>query len=226
MAGQALPRIAHERSEVEKGRWRQTGAVNVQSDDAAPSVLLIHGGLAEDIGAERFWVRPGIAAALEAIGWAVVAPDRNTTPSSWRAAAAEMAEFIEERSTVVAGSNGVSVALQMALDRPELVSRLVLLWPATAGDDVVDQAVPARASHLLAGDTVRGITDAQLRDVQVPVAVMASEPENRVHSHQTVERLVDSITGAIRINEEFPESPRPDFIGRLDAFVAVLAKHL
>jgi hypothetical protein len=67
---------------------------------------------------------------------------------------------------------------------------------------------------------VRGITDTQLRDVQVPVAVMASEPENRVHSHQTVERLLESITGAIRINEEFPES-RPDFIGRLDAFVAV-----
>jgi hypothetical protein len=218
--------MAHKRTSVAKGHRRQTGAVNLQPDDAARSVLLIHGGLAEDIGAERFWVRPGIAAALEALGWAVVAPNRNTTPSSWNAAAAEMAEFIEEPSIVVAGSNGVSVALRIAIDRPRLVSRLVLLWPATAGDSVVDQEVPPIAAHLLAGDTVRGITDAELGDLRVPVAVMASESANRIHQHRTVERLVELIPGAIRIDESFPESPRTDFIGRLDAFVAVLVKHL
>jgi hypothetical protein len=37
---------------------------------------------------------------------------------------------------------------------------------------------------------------------------------------------MELIPGAIRIGEPFPESPRPDFIGRLDAFVAVLVKHL
>ena len=32
------------------------------------TVVLVHGGLWEDMDAERFWVRPGIVAALEARG--------------------------------------------------------------------------------------------------------------------------------------------------------------
>ncbi len=200
--------------------------MSVPIDTANRQLLLIHGGLAEDIGADQFWVRPGIVAALEAHGWKVVAPDRNTTPTSWSSAAAEMAELVAEASTVVAGSNGVSVALRLAIDRPELVSRLVLLWPATAGDDAVDRMVPSSAGHLLAGETVRGVSDAELGCIEVPVALMATDVTNPFHRYRTVDRLMGLIALAVCLDERFPESPRPEFAGRLDAFMAVLAHHL
>ena len=51
--------------------------MNVPRDTARRRVLLIHGGIAEDVGADQFWVSPGIVAALKALDWMVVAPDRN-----------------------------------------------------------------------------------------------------------------------------------------------------
>ena len=196
------------------------------SEDRHLTVLLIHGGLGEDIGADRFWVQPGIVGALESIGANVIAPDRNTTPSTWTEAADEMAAFLREPVVVVAGSNGASVGLRLAIDRPELVSKLVLLWPATAGDRVVDDALPSTVAHLLAGDTVRGVTDDELQSIRIPVAVMATEPENKVHQYRTVDRLVELIPGAIRITERFPESPRPDYAPRHDHFITVLRSHV
>lgn len=192
----------------------------------ATTVLLIHGGLAEDMDADRFWVRPGIVDALESAGVQVYAPDRNTTPDTWTGAADEMAADLDAPAIVVAGSNGVSAALRLAIDHPALVSRLVLLWPATAGDQTVDAAVPSSARHLLVGGTVRGTTDAELRSINVPVAVMASDPPNRAHQHRTVDRLVDLIPGAVRITERFPESPHPEFAAVLEEFTEVLRAHL
>ncbi len=114
----------------------------------------------------------------------------------------------------------------MAIDKPALISRLVLLWPATAGEYLVDQMVPSTAAHLLAGDTVRGVSDVELGDIMVPVAVMATDVPNLFHQYRTVDRLVNLIPFAVRLDEAFPESPRPDFIGRLDDFMAVLINHL
>ncbi len=114
-----------------------------------PSVLLIHGGLGEDMDAERFWIRPGIVAGLRAAGLAVAAPDRDTCPPSWSAAADAMAGELTAPTSVVAGSNGVSVAVRLALRHRRLVDRLVLLWPATCGDPAVDAAAPADVAHLL-----------------------------------------------------------------------------
>ncbi len=180
------------------------------SEDRPLTALLIHGGLGEDIGADRFWIQPGIVGALELVGANVIAPDRNTTPPTWTEAANEMAAFVREPVVVVAGSNGASVALRLAIDRPELVSKLVLLWPAAAGDRHVDDALLSTVAHLLAGDTVRGVTDDELQSICVPVAVMATDPENQLHRYRTVDRLAELIPGAIRITERFPESPRPD----------------
>lgn len=39
-------------------------------------LVLLHGGLWEDMDAARFWVRPGVVAGLAAAGVAVVVPDR------------------------------------------------------------------------------------------------------------------------------------------------------
>jgi pimeloyl-ACP methyl ester carboxylesterase len=205
---------------------RVEGHARDQSGDPPLTVLLIHGGLGEDIGADRFWVQPGIVGALESIGANVIAPDRNTTPSTWSEAADEMAAFLSEPVVVIAGSNGASVGLRLAIDRPELVSKLVLLWPATAGDQRVDDALHPTVAHLLAGDTVRGVTDDELHSILVPVAVMATDPENQVHQYRTVDRLVGLIPGAVQITERFPESPRPDYAPRHDDFITVLRSHV
>ena len=178
------------------------------------------------MNANRFWTTPGVLPALVDLGWHVTAPDRNTTPDSWARAAQEMARLLTERSTVVAASNGVSVGLRLAVDYPNLVHRLVLLWPATASDPVVDQRIPSSAAHLLAGETVRGLSDHELSALSIPVAVMASRPENPIHQHRTVDRLADTIPDATVIERAFPEAPHPDFAGSLGRFIATLVEHL
>lgn len=188
--------------------------------------MLIHGGLGEDMDADRFWFRPGVVSGLRAAGLLVLAPDRDTTPSSWGAAADAIAIGLRVSTSVVAGSNGVSVAVRLALQHRPMVDRLLLLWPATCGDLEVDAAVPAAASHLLAGDTLRGVTDDELVGLDVPVAVMVSDPANRVHAQQTVDRLLELIPQATRIRAGFPESPRPDFDGVCGAFITTVVPYL
>jgi pimeloyl-ACP methyl ester carboxylesterase len=148
----------------------------------SPPVLLVHVGLGDEMNAERFWCRPGILAGLRAAGFDVAAPDRDTCPSSWTAAADALAAEISRPTTVVASSNAVSVAVRLAIQYRPLVDRLVLLWPATCGDPVVDAATPPEETHLLAGDTMRGVVDDELGVLDVPTAVMASDPPTRVHA--------------------------------------------
>ena len=193
-------------------------------------LLLVHGGLAEAMDATRFWVRPGVVDALRALGHVVLAPDRSTVPRSWVHAASALAALTAALShrpvTVVAGSNGVSVGLRLALDHPGLVARLVLAWPATAGDDQVDVTIPPEAHHLLAGETIRGVTDDELRSIAVPVAVVPALVDHPIHQHATVTRLTELLPAATVIEPGFPESPRPDFASHLDAFVAAILPHL
>ena len=47
-----------------------------------PTLLLIHGGLWEDIGADWFWGRPGVIDGFERLGFTVAAPDRLRRPAS------------------------------------------------------------------------------------------------------------------------------------------------
>ena len=97
-------------------------------------MVLVHGGLWEDMDAERFWVGPGVVAALEARGVLVLAPDRVSCPRSWAEEVAHLLPLLPgEPVTLVGGSNGCSVAARIAADHPERVGRLVLAWPATAG---------------------------------------------------------------------------------------------
>ena len=87
-----------------------------------------------------------------------------------------MAGLIGVPTTVVAGSNGVSVALRLAVDSSQLVKRLVLLWPATCGDPTVDRRVPTQAAHLLAGETIRGLRDVELAALDVTCRRDGIEP--------------------------------------------------
>jgi len=189
-------------------------------------VLLIHGGLGEDIDADRFWVQPGVLRGLRTAGFVVTAPDRDTTPSSWNAAADAIAATLQEPTSLVAGSNGVSVAVRLALQNPRVVDRLLLLWPPTCGDLAVDATVPAAASHLLDGETMRGVTDDELAGLDVPVAVMPSDPVNRFHTRHTLDRLVELLPQTVHVFPGFPESPRPEFAAVRDAFIETLSPHL
>jgi pimeloyl-ACP methyl ester carboxylesterase len=179
---------------------------------SSTTCLLVHGGLAEAMDARRFWVDPGVVDGLRAAGFTVIAPDRDTTPTSWVAAADDAAAAITDPSVVIAGSNGVSVALRLALDAPRLVERLVLAWPATAGDPSVDALVPPDASHLTSGGTIRGVTDEELATLTMPVGVMASRPENRFHRRHTVDGLLGLLPGAVELRPPTAEPLRAEFV--------------
>ena len=129
-------------------------------------------------------------------------------------------------TSIVAGSNGVSVAVRLALDHPSRVDRLVLCWPATCGDPVVDGSVPSCAAHLLGGGTLRGVSDEELSELDVLVAVVASDPPNRIHAGSTVDQLVVRVPNATRVPLRCPEAPRPDFRAVRDAFVTMLVAEL
>ncbi len=200
-------------------------------------LLLVPGGLWEDMDADRFWGRPGVVAGLVERGFEVLAPDRPRRAPSWAAEARALADAVSEvrRVRVLAGSNGCSAAVRFALAEPERVEALILAWPATAGDTEVDQrqrrefaelgATETIADALLAGETLRGVTDAELATLAMPTAIIPSDVDDRVHAHRTVDALCRLVPGATRL-PEFPESPRPTFPARCADFVDAVANFL
>ena len=196
-------------------------------DDPPRGVVLIHGGLYEPIGPEEFWHRPGIVEGLEAAGLRVIAPARLATPDSWAEEVEHLLPSIaladrgrKSRWAVVGGSNGCSLAIRIAIDHRDIFDRIVLCWPATANDPLVDQESPAPKEMIL-GETLRGVTDSELATIALPVEIIPSNPSNRYHRAETVSRLGSLIPGA-RIAPGFPESPHPAFREHREAFVASL----
>jgi len=198
------------------------------------ALLLIHGGLWEEgMDAARFWRQPGIVAALERRGLGVVAPDREYRAASWASEARHLAATVPgTRVTVVAGSNGCSAAVRLALSCPGAVSGLVLAWPATAGDPVVDardrvqlaaQGAPDEVIEaLLSGRTLRGATDEELGQLGMPVGVLPSAAANPFHQRITVDALLGLLPGACEL-PGCPEPPRPEFPPYLEAFADAVA---
>lgn len=95
-------------------------------------VLLLHAGIADS----RMWEPQ--RAALEATGRRVVAPDLRGFGSrplehGRFSYVADAASLLEGPTDVVGCSLGGRVALELALARPELVSRLVLVAPGLPG---------------------------------------------------------------------------------------------
>lgn len=187
------------------------------------TVVLVHGGLWEDMDAERFWVRPGIVAGLTAAGLDVLAPDRLPRPPSWAAEVEHLLPLLpDEPVTLVGGSNGCSVVARIALAAPDRVERLVLAWPATAGESTVDAWTLAQGAPagMVAGETLRGVTDAELATLRPPVAVLPG-PVNPFHLRSTVDGLLAAVPGAVELPGT-PEPPRPDFAEHRDALVSRL----
>ncbi|MEV8375148.1 hypothetical protein AB0P21_20595 [Kribbella sp. NPDC056861] len=112
------------------------------------------------------------------------------------------------------------MAVRLAIAYPQLVKRLVLAWPATGGDPLVDERNRARlisqgaseavADGLLAAETLRGARDDQLAGLDVPVAVLPSVPENPVHQRKTVDSLLKLIPECREL-PGCPEPPHPNF---------------
>jgi pimeloyl-ACP methyl ester carboxylesterase len=199
-----------------------------------PTLLLIHGGLWEDIGADWFWRRPGILAGFERLGFTVVAPDRLRRPASWAADAERVLAAVPggEPVTVVGGSFGCSVAVRLALDSPGRVSRMVLAWPASLGDQfaairmrasLARLGAPARVLNALLGsETLPSATDADLGTIAAPVGVVPAVPPDPFHPRGTVDALLRLLPSATEL-PACPEAPRPEFPPHLESFLASVA---
>jgi pimeloyl-ACP methyl ester carboxylesterase len=192
------------------------------------TLLLIHGGLWEDMDAERFWRRPGITGGLERRGFTVIAPDRPRRAPSWAADAEHVASFLSATPvTVVAGSNGCSVAVRLALEHPRSVSRLLLAWPAGQTAPGVRARIrsmlaslgapPATVEALTGGETLPCATDQELATLSMPAAVIPSPP-NPYHHRDTDDSLLRLLPHAMEF-PGCPESPRPEFPPHLESLL-------
>lgn len=199
-------------------------------------VVLVHGGLYDDppMSSANFWVVTGVAGALSRSGVEVVLHERPTEPTSWMEESEALAATIKasghERVALVAGSNGCSAAMRLVLDRPELVARTMLCWPATAGDPVVDELARVIiadthddqvAADMLDGFPIRGAAGDELADLEHEIVIYPSLPENKIHQRATVFELLDVIPDAILVGGS-PEPTDDSFADFLEAYVSVL----
>ncbi len=216
---------------------RATRSRTLESMSRGP-VVLIPGGLYEDMDVGRFWIEPGVVEDLDVAGFDALPVQRLRRPTSWSEDAAAVTAHIRDLGSdvvaVVAGSNGCSTALRLAIASPELVSRIVLCWPATAHDGAVDEKArerieqatgPATADRLLAGDTLRGVADTELRALTIPVTLVPSEPETVFHRRETVIALARLLPD-VSVAAGSPESPSPEFAARRATFLQSLSKAL
>ncbi len=151
------------------------------------TLLLIHGGLWDDMDAERFWHKPGIVAGLHRHGITVLSPNRAHRAPDWASEVEHLTAAMPNHPvTVIAGSNGCSAAVRLTLVKPEHVERLLLAWAPTAGDPDIDArtrrsltelgAPPHVIDTLLTGQTLRGVTDDELAPSPNPSAYFPQSP--------------------------------------------------
>lgn len=177
------------------------------------AIVLIHGGLYESMTADRFWVQPGVTDSLRQRGFRVIAPDRLERPQHWHTEVEHIRPSIPAESFILIGaSNGCSVAALLALEFPVQIARLILAWPATAGDPQID-ATTAAPQELLTGEVLRGSSLQELARISALTGIVPSIPENPAHQRRTVDALLRAIPGAQELAGS-PEPPRPGFKAR------------
>lgn len=196
-------------------------------------VVLVAGGLYDEppVTSKGFWVDTGVAPMLTRRRVEVIVHDRPSEPTSWveeaDALAATIAASGHDRVALVAGSNGCSAALRLMLDRPELVARTLLCWPATAGNVVIDGLAQiiisdihddATALRLLAGGPLRGVSAEELGSLTGEVVVYPSMPESQAHQRSTVTELLSLIPGVMLVGGS-PEPFDDAFADFVEGFV-------
>jgi len=198
------------------------------------TVLLIHGGLWEDTGADAFWRRTGIIDGLSERGLDVIAPDRPRRATDWPAEARHLAGAIgdEHGLTVVGGSFGCAAAVRLALDFPLVTRRLVLAWPAALADQFTTIRMRAGLSRqgargstldaLLGDETLPGASDRELAGLPVPVGIIPADPPDPLHARSTVDALLRLFPSATEL-PGCPEAPRPEFLPHREAFLDAVA---
>lgn len=210
-----------------------TGVSDLLPTERLP-LLLVHGGLYDDMSAVAFWESSGVTPTLDRHIVTYAAENRPDAPADWGDEATALADLIESngwrRAAIVAASDGCSAALRLAVDRPDLVARLVLAWPATAGDVVydtlsrtqIDELGPEGAADaLLTGETIRGLTDDEIRSVGCDTVVWPSIPENQFHQAATVTTLVGLLPRPLLMGGS-PEPVHKAFASFRDSFVSML----
>ena len=193
------------------------------------SLLLLHGGLWEDMTPDRFWNAPGVVDGLSAAGFDCVAPQRPARPTSWAVELDRLRPCLPEgRFTVIGACNASTTAVELALAHPDRVTGLLLAWPATCGNPTLDARA---AEHLrglgasdtvidsmLSGQTLRGLDDDRIARLALPTALIPAPAASPTHQRETVESLARLIPGST-ILPVFPETPRPEFAAARDDFL-------
>ena len=199
-------------------------------------VVLVHGGLYDGMTSRDFWGETGVLGELKSRHLRVVAPQRPSQPESWDEERRSLLEAIDaagfDRVALVGASNGCSSAVRLAIENSDRVARMMLAWPATAGDPVVDEllhviisdeADEAAARNLLSGETLRGISDAELGELDVPVVVFPSLIEDQVHQRRTLMGILSNVSDSFLVSGS-PEPPDDQFPEHLDAFVTMVTE--
>lgn len=199
-------------------------------------IVLVHGGLYEDMTTDAFWGQTGVLGELRAQHLTHIAPQRPEHPRSWDDEAAALLAAIDvagfDEVALVGASNGCSAATRLAIEHPERVSRLLLAWPATAGDPVVDEVMRViitdtvdgeAATALLSGETLRGVSDAELTALDLPVVVYPSLIENQAHQRRTLMGILATVTGSFMAGGS-SDPLDADFPDYLDAFITMVAE--
>ncbi len=199
-------------------------------------VVLVHGGLYEGMTSREFWAETGVLGELKAKHLTVLAPQRPAQPQSWDEERRSLLESIDaaghDRVALVGASNGCSTAVRLAIENPERVARMMLAWPATVGDLVVDEllrliitdeADEVAAHDLLRGETLRGVSDAELGALDVPVVVFPSLIENQVHQRQTLMGILATVTDSFLVSGS-PEPTDDQFLEHRSTFITMVAE--
>lgn len=199
-------------------------------------IVLVHGGLYESMTPEEFWESSGVLGELRAQHLSHLAPQRPAQPRSWDEEAEALLAAIDdagfEQVALVAASNGCSAATRLAVTYPDRVARLMLAWPATPGDSVVDEVMrviitdeadSTAADALLAGDTLRGVSDVELSTLTMPVVVYPPLIENQAHQRRTLMSILSTVPGSFMAGGG-PDPTDADFSEHLAAFVNMVVE--
>ncbi len=199
-------------------------------------VVLVHGGLYEGMTPNEYWADTGVLGELRAKHLKILAPRRPVQPRSWDEECQSLIDAIDaagyDQVALVGASNGCSAAARLALENPERVARLMFAWPATVGDPVVDELLSIiiadeadqdAATELLSGETLRGVSDAELGSLDLPVVVFPSLIENQVHQRQTLMGILANVKDSFLVPGT-PEPPDDQFPEHRDTFVTMVAE--